>query len=82
MIISEFEKELKEIHPTLFIKKVKADISGVYESERGRYLGIAVPPEHIFDTFNSKYKDSFGYPYKTRPMIKLLTRLRFKKYVN
>lgn len=77
MIIEEFENELKEIHPDLHIRKTQKDLAGVYFKDR--YVGVSVPPNHIFDLVKKEYCDAFGSPYKSRKIAKLLVRLRYTK---
>lgn len=66
MLIADFEQKLKdEINEDLTVRvnPNADDIAGVYWREA--YLGVAVPSKEIHETFNPKYVDRNGYPYRS-----------------
>lgn len=80
MTIKDFEKELKKIDVDINIRlnPNADDIAGVYWKDA--YLGVAVPPLEIHETFSPKYVDSKGYPYRTIEMATELVKGKLKKF--
>lgn len=65
MKIKDFEAEIqKEIDPDLTIRTNPnaKDIAGVYYKEN--YIGVAVPPEEIYEEVSMQRVDALGVPYK------------------
>lgn len=79
MQIKYFEKELQKIHPKLNIQRNKEDISGVYFDKQ--YIGVALPPEFIYDNYNPKHTDKFGNMHRTREHALDIIKAKLNKFI-
>lgn len=86
MTIKEFEKEIQSLFsPKLRIKQTQPDLCGVFFGNE--YIGVALPPYHIYDGFNEQYKDRYGHMHRTRgvaknKIIRNLRTRRWRRYLN
>jgi len=81
MQTKDFEKQLQEEvdgEITIRTNPNHSDIAGVYW--KNFYLGVAVPPTEIRDKHDEGYRDSIGYPYKTKQVALDLVKGQFKKF--
>ena len=81
MLITQFEKKIQEeINPDLTIKvnPNADDIAGIYY--KNVYMGIAIPPQEIHETFSEKYVDRMGHAYRTTEQAEGIIRGKITKF--
>lgn len=84
MLITSFEQVIqKEISPDLIIKRTKPDLCGVFlrRGAKDKYIGVALPPVHIFDTLKETYFDAYKNAYKSISLAKKFIRYQIKKHI-
>lgn len=81
MLTAEFEKYIqKTIDSRLNIRANPnaTDIAGVYVGND--YIGVAVPPEKIYQLNKSTYVDATGYPYRNIKQAVEAIKIKLLKY--
>jgi hypothetical protein len=77
MTIQEFEKEVqRDISPHFEFRRTQPDLCGLYY--KGKFAGISVPHDFIFECVNRKYTDIFGVIHRSRTLTKHLIKFKYQ----